>query len=63
MSEYPEHDPKFYVLETHRLEGGGTATVFAAGPYDEPDKAKEAREQLHAAEPARNLHCAEIGVC
>lgn len=60
--EFPEPESTYYVLETHRLDGGGSATVFAAGPYDDPGKARSAREQLHAAEPARNLHCAEYRV-
>ena len=57
--EFPEPESSFYVLETHRLDGGGSVTVFAAGPYETPDAAKASREQLHTAEPARNLHCAE----
>ena len=59
IAEFPEPESTFYVLETHRLDGGSTATVFAAGPYETPDAAKTAREQLHSAAPGRNLHCAE----
>lgn len=57
--EFPEPESSFYVLETNRLDRGGLVTMFAAGPYDDPDKARAARNQLHAAEPGRNLHCAE----
>ncbi|MAS10314.1 hypothetical protein [Salinisphaera sp.] len=57
--EFPEPESTYYVLETNRLDGGGSVTVFAAGPYLTPDEAKTAREQLHSAEPVRNLHCAE----
>lgn len=57
--EFPEPEPRYYVLETNRLDGGGSATIFAAGPYADPDQARATRDQLHRAEPGRNLHCAE----
>lgn len=58
-SEFPEPEISFWVMETCRLAGGGSLTVFAAGPFEQPDEAKQARQQLHTAEPGRNLHCAE----
>ncbi|RJS95278.1 hypothetical protein [Salinisphaera sp. Q1T1-3] len=58
-AEFPEPEVAFWVHETHRLASGGSLTTFAAGPFDQPEEAKQARQQLHAAEPGRNLHCAE----
>ncbi|ROO25518.1 hypothetical protein [Salinisphaera orenii] len=55
----PETESEFYVLETNRLDRGGAVTIFAAGPYSDPDRARAVRDQLHKAEPGRNLHCAE----
>lgn len=53
-SEYPT---EYYVTETHHRTGGGSVSKLAAGPFDEPDQARSARDEMLNAEPGRNLKC------
>lgn len=59
MSEYPESDASYYVCEQFPLEGGGTLTDFAAGPFEHPDQARQARDRMRSLEPTRRVHCVE----
>lgn len=59
MSEFPEPDVSFYVAETFHA-GRGNVTDYVAGPFQHPDQARQARDQIRAADQTRNVHCVEV---
>lgn len=59
MIELPKPDVRFYVAETFRA-GHANVTEFARGPFNHPDQARQARDQIRCDNPTRNVHCVEV---
>ena len=60
MSEFPEPTSEYYVMERFDLAGGRTVTEFVAGPFDDPDDARHARDLIRRVESSRCVHCCEV---
>ena len=60
MSEFPEPISRFYVTETFELAGGQRITEFVAGPFDDRDDARDARDFIRHDAPSRCVNCVEV---
>ncbi|ROO30626.1 hypothetical protein SAOR_01855 [Salinisphaera orenii MK-B5] len=60
MSEFPEPSSEYYVTERFELAGGQTVTEFVAGPFDDPDDARHARDFIRRDAPSRRVRCVEV---
>lgn len=59
MSEFPEPDVKFCVDESFRTDRG-TVRERVKGPFNHPDQARQARDQIRREDATRTVHCVEV---